>query len=108
MYLSNEYPENIVSGKWVAQYPENKEYRGYHMPQTIFARIPITIHDAVNLYKTRPENSIEYQKKYNPTSIVQAHVYGNFFKAMRRPITPEMVEACYDYTKALLTPKKIG
>jgi len=107
-YLCNEHPENIVSGKWVATYPQNKEYRGYHMPQSIFARIPLTIHDAVNLYKTRPENSIEYQKKYNPTSIVQAHVFGNFFKAMRRPIVPEMVEACYDYTKSLLTPKEIS
>ena len=107
-YLSNEHPENIVAGKWVSQKPENSEYRGYHMPQTIFARIPLTIHDAVNLYKTRPENSIEFQKKYNPSSIVQAHVYGNFFKAMRRPITPEMVEACYDYNLALLTPKEIS
>jgi hypothetical protein len=106
-YLANEHPENIVAGKWVAAYPENKEYRGYHMPQTIFARIPLTIHDAVNLYKTRPENSIEFQEKYNPSSIVQAHVYGNFFKAMRRPITPEMVEACYDYNLTLLTPKQI-
>jgi len=106
-YLSNEHPENIVSGKWVAAHPENKEYVGYHMPQSIFARIPLTIDDAVNLYKTRPENSIEYQKKYNPTSIVQAHVYGNFFKAMRRPITPEMVEACYDYSRTLLTPDQI-
>lgn len=107
-YLCNEHPENIVAGKWVATKPENKEYRGYHMPQSIFARIPITIDDAVNLYKTRPENSIQYQEKYNPKSIVQAHVYGNFFKAMRRPITPEMVEACYDYTKALLSPEEIS
>jgi len=106
-YLCNEHPENIVAGKWVAGKPENKEYRGYHMPQTIFARIPITIDDAVNLYKTRPENSIEFQKKYNPKSIVEAHVYGNFYKAMRRPITPEMVEACYDYTKTLLSSKEI-
>jgi len=107
-YLANEHPENIVAGKWVASYPENREYRGYHMPQSIFARIPLTIDDAINLYKTRPENSIEYQKKYNPTSIVEAHVFGNFFKAMRRPITPEMVEACYDHTKTLLTPKEIS
>ena len=103
-YLSNEHPENIVAGKWVAQYPENKEYRGYHMPQTIFARIPTTIDDAVTLYKTRPENSIEFQEKFNPKSIVAAHVYGDFYKAIRRPITPEMVEACYDYTLSLLTP----
>jgi len=106
-YFTNEHPENIVAGKWVAAHPENKEYRGYHMPQTIFARIPLTIESAVNDYKTRPENSIQYQEKYNPTSSVQAHVYGNFFKAMRRPVTPEMVEACYDYTKTLLTPKEI-
>lgn len=103
-YLCNEHPENIVDGKWVANYPENKEYRGYHMPQTIFARIPTTINDAVNLYKTRPENSIEFQEKYNPKSIVSAHVYGEFYKAIRRPITPEMVEACYDYTISLLSP----
>ena len=103
-YLCNEHPENIVAGKWVAQYPENKEYRGYHMPQTIFARIPTTIEDAVTLYKTRPENSIEFQEKFNPKSIVAAHVYGDFYKAIRRPITPEMVEACYDYTLSLLTP----
>lgn len=106
-YLSNEHPENIVAGKWVAQYPENKQYRGYHMPQTIFARIPTTIQDAVTLYKTRPENSIEFQEKYNPKSIVSAHVYGEFFKAIRRPITPEMVEACYDYTISLLTPQEM-
>lgn len=107
-YLANEHPENIVAGKWVAQQPNNKEYRGYHMPQSIFARIPLTIDDAVNLYKTRPENSIEWQKKFNPKSIVEAHVYGNFFKAMRRPITPEMVESCYDYTIGLLTPKEMA
>ena len=106
-YLCNEHPEEIVAGRWIAQYPENKEYRGYHMPQTIFARIPITIEDAVTLYKTRPENSIEFQEKYNPKSIVAAHVYGDFYKAMRRPITPEMVEACYDYTISLLTPEEM-
>ena len=105
-YLANEHPENIVAGRWVAQAPNNLEYRGYHMPQTIFARIPLTIKDAVSLYKTRPENSIEYQEKYNPKSIVAAHVHGQFFKALRRPITPEMVEACYDYNLALLTPEQ--
>ena len=93
-YLSNDNPAEIVKGHWEPQKPENKNYTGYHMPQTIFARIPLTISDAVNLYKTRPENSIEYQKKYNPSSTVDAHVYGKFYKAMRRPITPDMVESC--------------
>jgi hypothetical protein len=106
-YLCNEHPENIVSGKWVAQEPQNKEYRGYHMPQTIFARIPLTIDDAIFKYKTRPENSIEFQEKFNPKSMVAAHVYGDFYKAMRRPVTPQMVEDCYDYKLKLLTPQQM-
>ena len=93
-YLSNDNPQEIVAGKWIPQKPENKDYVGYHMPQTIFARIPLTISDAVNLYKTRPENSIEFQRKYNPSSMVAAHVDGLFYKALRRPITPQMVELC--------------
>ena len=106
-YLCNEHPENIVSGKWIADYPEHKEYSGYTMPQTIFARIPLTIKDAIELYKTRPENSVEFQEKYNPKSIVAAHVHGKFFKALRRPVTPEMVEACYDYTLSYLTGEEV-
>jgi len=92
--LCNDNPSSIVSGKWIPQKPENTDYTGYHMPQTIFARIPLTIHDAVNRYKKGPEISIEYQRKYNPSSSVAAHVDGLFFKGMRRPITPQMVEQC--------------
>lgn len=85
--------KSTLSGKWVAQAPENHEYRGYHMPQTIFATIPVTIEDAVTKYNTRPQNSIEYQKKHFPLSIYLSHTLGEFFKAERRPITPDMVEA---------------
>ena len=105
--FTNENPSKIVSGKWVSAHPENKEYSGYHMPQSIFARIPLTIHDAVHLYKTRPDVSIEFQRKYNPKSIVSSHVEGLFYKAMRRPITPEMVEACYDKSKMMLTGQQV-
>lgn len=106
-YLCNEHPENLMSGKWVSQKPENYEYVGYHMPQTIFARIPITIESALKDYKTRPENSIEYQERYNPPSIVAAHVHGTFYKALRRPITPAMVEACYDKSLSMLTGEQV-
>jgi len=93
--IINEHPENILSGKWIAQKPENTKYRGYHMSQEIFARIPLTIDDAVNHYHTQPDQSIEYQKKHYSHSIYISHTLGEFFKADRRPITPDMVQACY-------------
>ncbi len=105
--LSNDNPAKIVKGEYIPTHPDNTEYSSYHMPQTIFARIPLTISDAINKYKTRPENSIEFQEKYNPPSIVAAHVYGNFFKATRRPITPDMVRNCYDNTLTLLTAEQV-
>jgi len=64
---------SILSGRWVAQAPDNYEYRGYHMPQTIFATIPLTIQDAVTKYHSRPQNSIEYQKKHFPLSVYLSH-----------------------------------
>lgn len=106
-FLSNKDPSKIMKGKWIPQKPENYQYRGYHMPQTIFARIPLTIDDALKKYKTRPENSIEYQERYNPPNIVAAHVHGEFYKAMRRPITPAMVEACYDPNLSLLSGEQV-
>lgn len=105
-YLCNKNPSSIISGKWVAQKPSNTNYIGYHMPQTMFARIPLTIHDAVHRYKTRPENSIEYQRKYNPSSIVAAHVDGLFYKALRRPITPQMIQECKS-SNQLLTGEEV-
>lgn len=86
--------KSILSGRWVAQESGNYEYRGYHMPQTIFATIPLTIQDAVTKYNTRPQNSVEYQKKNFPKSIYLSHTMGDFYKAERRPITPAMVYAC--------------
>lgn len=92
----------ILAGKWVAQNPTKSDYRGYHFPQTMFPHIPITIHDAVTKYHIQPEISIEYQQKYYPTSMFMSHTMGEFYKAERRPITPEMVEACYvNYMKLL-------
>lgn len=84
----------ILSGRWVAQKPENTQYRGYHMPQSIFPSIPATIDQAIHKYNTSPEYSIEWQQKHYPSSMFISHVLGEFFKAERRPITPEMVYAC--------------
>jgi len=105
--IINEHPENILSGKWIAQKPENTSYRGYHMSQEIFARIPLTIEDAINLYHTQADQSIEFQQKHNGNSIYTSHTLGKFFKAERRPITPEMVQACYANWLTLLKPDEV-
>jgi len=105
--IVNEHPENILAGRWVPQKPENDAYRGYHMSQEIFARIPLTIHDAVNKYHMQPGLSIEYQQKHYSNSIFVSHTLGEFYKADRRPITPEMVQACYANWLGLLKAEEV-
>lgn len=105
--IINENLEDILDGKWVAQKPENKEYRGYCMSQEIFARIPLTIYDAINKYHVQPNLSIEYQRKHYSQSIYVAHTLGQFYKAERRPITPEMVQACYADWVSLLKSEQV-
>ena len=88
--------EKILAGRWVKQNPNaSGEQHGYHFPQEIFPHIPLTIDDAIHKYRVQPELAIEYQEKHYPHSMVLSHCYGEFFKAERRPITPDMVEACY-------------
>lgn len=89
--------KGILAGSWVPQRPENTEVRGYWMPQEIFARIPLTIYDAIHKYKVPATISIEWQEKNNPKSIYLSHCRGQFFKAERRPITPAMVKACMEH-----------
>lgn len=93
--------KKILAGRWVAQKPENTQFRGYHLPQTIFPVIPRTIEEC-QLHNINPQFSIEYQRRYSPSSYYLSHCLGEFFKAERRPITPEMVEACYNRYLTLL------
>ena len=89
-----EYMLDVLRGRWVAQKPENTLLHGYHLPQTIFPTIPLTMDDAVLYYKIHPVYSIEYQKKNNPDSFLRTHVLGEFHRSTARPVTPEMVLAC--------------
>ena len=95
--ISNDLDElkKILAGRWVPQKPENINYRGYHFPQTIFPHVPLTIEDAVTKYQTQPELSIQHQQRHYSSSMFLSHTMGEFYKAERRPITPEMVERCY-------------
>ena len=96
----------ILNGRWVPQKPENNQFRGYHLPQHIFPMIPRTIEDA-QLHNINPEFSIEYQKRYSPSSVYDSHCEGTFFKAERRQITPKMVTDCYNNYMTLLTPREV-
>jgi hypothetical protein len=89
-----EYMLDVLRGRWVAQKPENTLCHGYHLPQTIFPNVPLTMDDARLYYRTNPMYSIEYQKKNNPDSFFRTHVLGEFHRSTARPVTSEMVLAC--------------
>ena len=99
--------KGILAGRWIAQKPENTQFRGYHIPQTIVPLIPLTIHSAIHEYQIQPELSIEYQKKHFPHSIYLSHTLAEDYKAERRPITPEMIENVMDKHFTFLTPNEV-
>lgn len=99
--IIGDYLRDALAGHWKVNKPENYMYHGYHMPQTMFATIPLTIESAIRDYKIHPMYSIEYQQKNYPSSIFLTHVMGTFYKATRRPITREMVLACMNPYKYL-------
>lgn len=99
--------KSILSGRWVAQKPENTQFRGYHIPQTIVPTIPETIESAIHDYHVQPQLSIEYQRRYFPKSIYLSHTLAEDYKAERRPITPEMIRSCMDAQFSLLSPDEV-
>jgi len=105
-----EYLKRVLRGKWISQKPDNYLFHGYHLPQTIFPTIPLTIHDAINKYHVDPSFSLEWKQKNYPQSIFKTHVLGEFHKGRRRPVTREMVLQCMDpYRRySLLTPLEIA
>ncbi|MDE1817481.1 MAG: hypothetical protein KGI19_02615 [Thaumarchaeota archaeon] len=106
-----KYLEDLMTGKWVANNPNNTICHGYHIPQTMIPTNPITIDDAIKLYKVSPIFSIEYQKNENPDpSFYPNHIMGQFNRSMARPVTRNMVLQCmtpYKYI-ALLTLEEIA
>ena len=105
-----EYLKDVLCGRWVAQNPSSIDYHGYHLPQTMFATIPLTKKDASEKYKIHPRYSIEYQKETMTSSDFITHVLGSFYHSSRRPITSEMVLSCmnpYTYL-SLLDSQKVA
>jgi hypothetical protein len=108
--IIGEYLVDVLKGKWVPQAPQNTLFHGYHMPQTIFPDIPLTIIDAQLKYNVSPLYSIEYQQRNNPDSTYRSHCLGTFYHAKRRPVSTEMVVACMEKYRYLnyMTPEEIG
>jgi len=105
--LLGNYLEDVMDGKWVPLKPQNYDFPGYWIPQTIMPHIPLKIADAIRRGIPRMQ-SIEYKQKHYPKSHFETHVMGRFYKAMRRPITPAMVKACmtpYEYLE-LIPPER--
>ena len=112
-YDSNEftpghYLAELTKGKWIAQKPENSDYPGFHIPQTLFPNIPLTIDDAINKYKTPFEDSIESQKiRYTEKDFLN-HTMGEFHKSVNNPVTQKMVIDCMtNRNLKLLSPAEI-
>jgi len=105
--ITNTNLAQVLAGRWVSQDPKNTQFRSYHLPQSIYPNIPLTIRDANELYNINSEFSIEHQRRYAPKSIYQSHVLGTFYKAERRPLTPEDVTNCYNRYMGLLDPHEV-
>ena len=108
--IVGEYLKEVLRGHWEITNPRATHWHGYYLPQHIFPTIPLTIESAINDYDVDPIYSIEYKRKHMNRALYTSHVLGSFYKAERRPITNQMIEACmnnYNYMK-LLTPEQIG
>ncbi|MDE1828860.1 MAG: hypothetical protein KGI25_00915 [Thaumarchaeota archaeon] len=88
------YLSDVLAGRWVPQKTCDVIFHGYHIPQTLFATIPLTIEDAVTKYRTSPMYSIEYQRKNNSQSFFVTNVLGQFYRSDARPVTREMILGC--------------
>lgn len=92
--VKGPYLRDVLAGRWVPQKTGDTIFHGYHIPQTLFATIPLTIEDAVSKYRTSQMYSIEYQRKNNSESFYITNVMGQFYRSEARPVTREMVLGC--------------
>ncbi len=91
----DDYLEEVLDGKWKHHQPKNRDFPGYHLPQTIFPHIPLRIVDCVKR-KLPIKFSIQYKEQNYPKSRYISHVMGEFYQAQRRPVTEAMIRACME------------
>jgi len=91
----DDYLEEVLDGRWKHHQPKNRDFPGYHLPQTIFPHIPLRIVDCIQR-KLPIKFSIQYKEQNYPKSRYISHVMGTFYEAQRRPVTEAMIRACMD------------
>jgi len=91
----DDYLKDVLDGKWKMNLPKNRDFPGYHLPQTIFPHIPLKIIDAIKR-KLPIKFSIQYKEQNYPKSRYISHVHAGFYQAQRRPITEAMIRACME------------
>ena len=108
--IQGEYLKEVLRGHWQVTNPRARHWHGYWLPQMIFPTIPLTITSAINDYDDDPQYCIEHRRKHMSKALYTSHVLGKFYKAERRPITREMIEACMEKYNhlGLLEPEQIG
>ena len=90
--------DDALAGQWEPQAPKNFSRHGYHLDQLQNPRIPLTIEDAINLYKVPIEFSIEHKLK-DPDytqSEYRRNVLAEFIQGELKPITEPMMIALFD------------
>jgi len=92
--VEGKYLKSVLKGRWVPNNPSAKSFHGYHIPQTILPKIPLTEEDAIKKYHIHPRFSIEYQKKTLSDSEFKSHVLGVFYNSPIRPVTKKMLTNC--------------
>ena len=93
----DDYLRDVLRGRWIPQAPENSEHRhGYHLPQAMHPYVPLTVQDAVRLYKIAPKFSIEHKRRHYSKMQFATHVLAEHYRSARRPITFEMIQACME------------
>lgn len=103
-----DYLLDVMRGRWKPTKPSNFGWHGYNIPQEIDPFIPLTMDDAINKYSTDVIYSLEYKRKYLKHATLMAHVEAKFFRAVRRPITQELILSCTNRNYRLLTLDEIA
>lgn len=91
---------DALAGTWEPQSPRNFSRHGYHLSQLQNPRIPLTIKDAIELYKVPPQFSIEAKLKdpdYTQSEF-RRYVLAEFVAGETKPITEEMMYKLMDRT----------
>lgn len=99
-----DYMKDVLSGKYIAQVPENELRHGYHLSQLQNPRIPLTIKDAIEKYKISPELSIEWKRYHDPIfdlNTYRRNVLAEFVRGELKPITEKDMLKLFDKNMSL-------